>query len=88
MGRGRLRGRGAEAEDREAWVGCVEALSCGVLPCVGHPGPHLAGDWALVCGVGGGVFVLVAGLEAGGAPPAVSFALIRPLQVAMVHGDE
>ena len=87
-GRGRLRGRGAQAEDGEAWVGRVEVLSGGFCPSLCQSGPHLAGDRALVCGVGGCVLLFVPGLEAGGAPLVVPFALICSLQVAMVHGDE
>ena len=36
----------------------------------------------------GGVLVLVASLQAPGAPLVVTFALISALQVAMVYGDE
>ena len=61
-GRGRLRGRRAQAQDGEAGVGHVQALAGGVLPGVGHFCPHLAGNCALVCGVGGGVLVLVPSL--------------------------
>ena len=69
-------------------MGHVQALAGGVLPGVGHSRPHLAGNRALVCGVGGGVLVLVSSLQARGAPSAITLALVPALQVAVVHCDE
>ena len=61
-GRGRLRRRRAQAQDGEAGVGHVQALACGVLPGAGQFCPHLAGNCALVCSVGGGVLAFVPSL--------------------------
>ena len=61
-GRGRPRGHRAQAQDGEAGVGHVQALACGVLPGAGQFCPHLAGNCALVCSVGGGVLAFVPSL--------------------------